>query len=118
MTWLRESTPAKLSLTAPDSVRVTYAGASHCLVIDQKGHAWLNADGALIGVDPRTDTVFYYRPPAGIGAVGGTLDVDYNGMIWASSRQGAVRFDPVTGVTLSFPHANTNSRHSRRLGIQ
>ena len=72
------------------------AAASHGLVIDQKGHAWLNADGALVGIDPEADTARYYKPPEGVGAVGGTLDVDHEGRIWASSRQGAVRFDPAT----------------------
>jgi streptogramin lyase len=78
------------------------AAASHGLVIDQKGHAWLNADGALVGINPLTDTASYYKPPEGVGAVGGTLDVDHEGRIWASSRQGAVRFDPATETFSDF----------------
>jgi streptogramin lyase len=72
------------------------AAASHGLVIDQKGHAWLNADGAFVEIDPKTDIATYFKPPEGVGAVGGTLDVDNNGIIWASSRQGAVSYNPST----------------------
>ncbi len=74
------------------------AGASHGLVIDQKGNAWFNGDGGFIKVDPQTDVTSYYKPPAGVGAVGGTLDVDNQGRIWASSREGAIRYDPSTGI--------------------
>lgn len=78
------------------------AAASHGVVVDQRGHAWLNADGALVGIDPVRDTASYYRPPEGVGDVGGTLDVDHEGRIWASSRRGAVRFDPATETFTDF----------------
>ena len=82
------------------------AGASHGLVIDQRGHAWLNGDGGFIEVDPQTDVTRYYKPPTGVGAVGGTLDVDNDGKIWASSREGAVRYDPATGVFTDYKSEN------------
>ncbi|MGK0298548.1 MAG: streptogramin lyase/mono/diheme cytochrome c family protein, partial [Gammaproteobacteria bacterium] len=72
------------------------AATSHGLVIDLKGHAWINADGVFVEIDPKTDTASIHKPPEGVGAVGGTLDVDNNGVIWASSREGAISFNPAT----------------------
>lgn len=72
------------------------AKMSHGLVVDKNSVAWLDADGGLVRMDSKTDTLSYFEPPPGVGDVGGTLDVDSEGMIWASSTEGAVMFNPAT----------------------
>lgn len=67
---------------------------SHGIVIDQKGVAWFNADGWLGKIDTRTEKLEQFSPPKGMARVGGTLDVDNNGIIWMSTNEGALAFNP------------------------
>jgi streptogramin lyase len=69
---------------------------SHGIVIDQKGIAWFNADGVLGKIDTRTEKLEQFAPPKGMARVGGTLDVDNNGIVWMSTNEGALAFDPAT----------------------
>lgn len=75
---------------------------SHGIVIDQKGVAWFNADGWLGKIDTRTQKLEEFAPPKGMARVGGTLDVDNNGIVWASSNEGALAFDPATNQFKQF----------------
>ncbi len=89
---------------------------SHGIVVDKDGNAWLDAEGALVGVNTTTDTVSYYEPPPGVGSVGGTLDADKDGMIWASSPGGAVRFDPAKQEFTDFK-SKSRGRNGRTYGV-
>ena len=72
------------------------AQGSHGIVIDQKGRAWFNADNGLGMIDTKTLQMERFTPPQGMAGVGGTLDVDANGVVCASSTTGALRFNPAT----------------------
>lgn len=78
------------------------ARRSHGIVIDQKGVAWFNADNGLGKVDTRTEKVEWFEPPAGMPGVGGTLDVDNNGIVWMATNKGALAFDPTTNKFKEF----------------
>lgn len=79
---------------------------SHGIRRDQKGILWFNLSGGEDGVeggagslarlDPMTEKIDVYTPPAGVSGVGGAIDVDGKGKIWASTRTGAIQFDPDT----------------------
>jgi len=92
------------------------AKRSHGIVIDQKGIAWFNADGALGKIDTRTEKLEQFSPPKGMAAVGGTLDVDNNGIVWASSNEGALAFDPATNQFKQFKSI-TPGRAGRTYGV-
>src|SRR5579885_1024246 len=72
------------------------AKRSHGIAIDRNGIAWFNADGGLGKVDTRTEKVEWFDPPREMMRVGGTIDVDYQGIVCASGDEGALRFDPST----------------------
>jgi streptogramin lyase len=78
------------------------ARRSHGIVIDQKGVAWFNADNGLGKVDTKTEKVEWFEPPKGMPGVGGTLDVDNNGIVWMSTTEGALAFDPATNKFKQF----------------
>ena len=104
------------------------AAASHGMTIDRDGILWFNAvagpyyatgggnGGALARLDPNTEKVEVFKPPKGMSSVGGTLDVDGKGNIWAATEAGAIRFDPMTteftefkSVTLRSPNGRTDT---------
>ena len=66
---------------------------THGIYVDQQGILWFNLSGILGRVDPETDEITTFTPPAGM-RVNGTLDVDPFGKVWAGSPQGVLRFDP------------------------
>jgi streptogramin lyase len=77
------------------------AATSHGLVRDAKGDFWfdINPGRRSLGhLDTASQKITVYETPASMSPVGGavTMDVDGNGMIWASAPDGAVRFNPVT----------------------
>ncbi len=69
---------------------------SHGIAIDPKGIAWFNADGGLGKIDTKTEKVEYFEPPRNMMRVGGTLDFDLQGNVWASGDEGCSRFEPAT----------------------
>lgn len=79
-----------------------WAMGSHGIVIDDKDIAWFNADGGLGKLDTKTEKIEWFAPPPTMARVGGTLDVDPQGMVWASTNLGAIRFDPTTGTFQEF----------------
>ncbi len=77
------------------------AANSHGLVRDANGDFWFDVNPgrrALGKLDVKTDKISVYQTPSTLSPLGGavTLDVDGKGKIWASTPDGAVRFDPVT----------------------
>ena len=43
-----------------------------------------------------TEEIKVFTPPVGMSGVGGSIDIDGKGKVWASARSGALQFDPVT----------------------
>ena len=79
-----------------------WAMSSHGIVIDEKDIAWFNANGGLGKMDTRTEKLEWFAPSPSMSRVGGTLDVDGRGMVWASTNKGAIRFDSTTGTFQEF----------------
>lgn len=90
---------------------------THGIMRGPDGNMWVNvsgsagagntgdgegAPGSLGRIDVRTGKIDIYTPPKGIGGVGGHVDWDGKGFIWASTRDGAVRFDPRTSEWKEF----------------
>jgi virginiamycin B lyase len=85
------------------------AANGHGMTRDNQGNLWFNISpgvekgpGRLAKIDPRTEKIDVFSPPAGVNGVAGTLDVDGKGKIWATTGPGAVRFDPETKEFLDF----------------
>ena len=77
------------------------AATAHGLVRDNDGNFWFDINTGRRGLgklDTATDTITVYQTPADMSPLGGavTMDVDGKGKIWASTPNGAVRFDPQT----------------------
>jgi len=82
------------------------AAFGHGITRDKEGNIWFNIStdtdggpGRLAKVDPRTEKIDIYTPPAGMTGtttVAGTVDVDGKDKIWATTGPGALRFDPDT----------------------
>jgi streptogramin lyase/mono/diheme cytochrome c family protein len=75
------------------------AANAHGLTMDKEGHFWFDVDPgrrSLGRLDPKTEKITVYQPPQNMSPLGGavTLDVDGKGMVWASSPDGVLRFDP------------------------
>lgn len=68
---------------------------THGIYVDQQGILWFDLSGQLGRVDPKTDTITAFAPPAGM-RVSVTVDVDPMGKVWTGAAQGALRFDPET----------------------
>jgi len=76
------------------------AATAHGLVRDPEGNFWFDVNPgrrALGKLDTTTEKITIYQTPQGMSPLGGavTMDVDGKGQIWASTPNGAVRFDPV-----------------------
>jgi len=93
-----------------------WAMGSHGIAIDAHDIAWFNADGGLGKVDTRTEKIEWFEPPASMSRVDGTLDVDLQGMVWTTTDDGALRFDPRTNTFQEFKSLNA-SRLCRTYGI-
>ena len=82
------------------------AAIGHGITRDRQGNLWFNISAAVEGgpgrlarMDPNTEKVDVFTPPAGMNGpttIAGTVDVDGKSKIWASTFVGAVRFDPET----------------------
>jgi streptogramin lyase len=77
------------------------AAQTHGMTRDPNGVLWFNINngrGGVGRVDPKTEKIDVFLPPTGMSPTGGATTVDYDGkgMIWASSPDGALRFDPAT----------------------
>ena len=77
------------------------AATAHGLVRDNDGNFWFDINTGRRGLgklDVATDKITVYQTPPDMSPLGGavTMDVDGKGKIWASTPNGAVRFDPVT----------------------
>jgi virginiamycin B lyase len=91
------------------------AAIGHGITRDPQGNLWFNVTpgveggpGRLAKVDPNTDKIDVFSPPAGMNGptpVAGTLDVDGKGKVWATTGPGAVRFDPDTKQFTEFKSA-------------
>ena len=79
--------------------------SSHGVVIDANGIGWFTASGGLGKINTNNvDELEVFDPPEEMARVGGSLDLDVrNGYVWASSRRGALRFDPKTNTFQEFP---------------
>ena len=77
---------------------------SHGMRKDANGIIWFNVyarggeggRGGLARLDPATMKFDLYTPPEGMTGVGGSIDVDGKGKIWAATDIGAIQFDPDT----------------------
>ncbi|MGE5539339.1 MAG: carboxypeptidase regulatory-like domain-containing protein [Gemmatimonas sp.] len=79
------------------------AAVSHGIIRDPKGIIWLNVGptvmprhGGLGRIDPKTQKLEVFLPPAEMSGTGGSLDFDGKGKIWITAPDGAFRFDPDT----------------------
>lgn len=77
------------------------AATAHGLVRDNDGNFWFDVNPGRRGLgklDVATEKISIYQTPADMSPLGGavTMDVDGKGKIWASTPNGAVRFDPQT----------------------
>ncbi len=74
---------------------------------DPSGIIWFNVNpgrGGIGRLDPKTEKIDVFIPPAGMSPTGGATTVDYDGKgkIWSSSPDGALRFDPETDKFTEF----------------
>jgi streptogramin lyase len=78
-----------------------FARGTHGITHDQDGIVWMNlfenggtfGRGSLLRLDPKTETYEVFTPPAEMGTVGISVQVDGKGKVWAAS-DGAIVFDP------------------------
>jgi streptogramin lyase len=78
-----------------------FARGTHGMTQDQDGIIWANlfekggtfGHGSLLRLDPQTEKYEVFTPPADMGTVGISVEVDAKGKIWATS-DGAIVFDP------------------------
>ena len=82
---------------------------SHGLRRDQNGILWFdlrtradNDKQSLARLDPLTEEIKVFTPPEGMSGVGGSIDIDGKGKVWASARTGALQFDPDTETFTEF----------------
>ena len=125
----------------PDTGKVTsfgvpakdgYMRGSHGMVIGRDGFVWLNifagaglrndpeidgGQGSLGRIDPENDELTIFTPPQGFSGVGGHLNVDGKGKIWASTRTGALRFDPDTEQFTEFQSDTPTSGGGATYGV-
>jgi streptogramin lyase len=78
---------------------------SHGVKVDEKGRVWFNAGNSLQMVDSKDPslTLHTYRPPQGMGGVGGHIQISPQGYVWATSN-GGIMFDPATEKFRKFDH--------------
>ena len=86
-----------LKVTGPNGL----AAGAHGMTRDPNGIIWFNVNpgrGGIGRLDPKTEKIDVFLPPTGMSPTGGATTVDYDGkgMIWSSSPDGALRFDPQT----------------------
>lgn len=96
--------------------RKSIAMRSHGIVIDHKGIAWFNADGGLGRMDTKSEKLDWFNPPPSMARIGGTLDVDAQGTVCASTNEGAIFFDPTTSKFQDFKSV-TPGNEGRTYGV-
>ncbi len=76
------------------------AAGTHGITRDENGIMWFNVRsnvlrgrGGLAKIDPKTEKITLYIPPAPMSGTAGTLDADMNGNIWVTAPDGALRFN-------------------------
>jgi streptogramin lyase len=77
------------------------AAQSHGMTRTPDGMIWFNINpgrGGLARVNPKTEKIDVFIPPAELSPTGGATTVDYDGKgkIWVSAADGVLRFDPQT----------------------
>ena len=97
--------------------RGSNAATTHGMMRGPDGNMWVNVSGSagagamgdgegvpgsLGRIDVKTGKLDIHTPPKGMGGVGGHVDWDGKGFIWASTGRGALRFDPRTGEWKQF----------------
>ncbi|HEX7967470.1 MAG TPA: carboxypeptidase regulatory-like domain-containing protein [Stellaceae bacterium] len=96
------------------------AAGAHGLTRDAKGNFWFNVGpttipnhGGLARLDPRTEKIDVFVPPASMSGTGGavTLDIDGKGKVWVSAPDGALRFDPDTQAFSEFKSPRFKTPH-------
>ncbi|MBZ5661884.1 MAG: carboxypeptidase regulatory-like domain-containing protein [Acidobacteriia bacterium] len=78
-----------------------FARGTHGIAQDRNGIIWANVfefggtfgRGSLLRLDPKTEKYEVFTPPAEMGTVGISVEVDGKGKIWATS-DGAIVFNP------------------------
>jgi streptogramin lyase len=104
------------------------AASAHGLTRDPNGIFWFSTtptvrpeQGNLGRLDPKTDEIQVFVPPATMPGVGGapTLDWDGKGKIWTGANDGALRFDPQTQEFTHFKSVtqNTQNGFGRTYGV-
>src|SRR5436190_1945188 len=93
------------------------AATAHGLVRDPEGNFWFDVNPgrrALGKLDTTTEKITIYQTPQGMSPLGGavTMDVDGKGQIWASTPNGAVRFDPVAEKFTEFKSVAATAKGS------
>jgi streptogramin lyase len=83
------------------------AANAHGMTRDPKGILWFDVNvgpRSLGRIDPKTAKIDVFVPPKTMSPTGGAVTVDYDGLgnIWASSPDGALRFDPVNETFMEF----------------
>src|SRR5438477_6778877 len=94
-----------------------FAAQAHGMTRDPKGTIWFNINpgrGGLARLDPKTERITVFEPPAGMSPTGGATTVDYDGKgkIWVSSPDGALRFDPDTLTFAEFKSVTFKAQNS------
>jgi streptogramin lyase len=112
-----------------------FASGSHAIVRDENGILWFNVrsgdgfrdrtDGKLGRMDPVTQKMDLFTPPAGMPGVGDFVDWDGKGNIWMAAgggetRLGLLRFEPATQKFTYFKSPvgeGTESGHAGLYGV-
>ncbi|MDB5809062.1 MAG: virginiamycin hydrolase Vgb [Betaproteobacteria bacterium] len=94
------------------------AAGAHGLVRDAAGNFWFDVNPgrrALGKLDVATNAITIYQTPEGMSPLGGavTMDVDGKGQIWASTPNGAVRFDPAAEKFTEFKSTAPSKKNAR-----
>jgi streptogramin lyase len=101
-----------------------WAANAHGMTRDKDGHLWFNVGptkipnhGGLARLDPQSETIEVFDPPAEMMGTGGavTVDIDGKGKVWVSAPQGVLRFDPETKAFTEFKSLTPKNEHGTGL---
>src|SRR5581483_1308345 len=69
---------------------------AHGLGVDKAGNIWItnSGEGTFSKFDPKTEKFTRFPRPDSLPRVGGTLNIDSKGMLWAETPVGAIKLDP------------------------
>jgi len=79
---------------------------SHGIVIDEADIAWFNADGGSSERSIRRREARMFEPPRSMSRVGGRDVERWMGMVWMTTNDGALRFDPKSQMFQEFQVAH------------